>query len=226
MRYYLGYFKPVSIIAVLTLIVVFEGNSCSNALKSGGFDSSATSSSDLSSSIAPGVGSGPSVNNDIKVIPQARTASVVYSKQVLNQLTACVGVNHPSDSTVAMYQTKRGAISTYGYANTVTSPMMMAVISIAAEVCNDLVQQESGTTQKIFVGADFTSKNPPDATTIQNWAGRIGLSCWQRSPTADENTAIVNLISSNVSAGEANAMSKSALMVCTAMLSSLDSLLN
>lgn len=163
---------------------------------------------------------------DIPVIPGARTVSLAYSKQVLDQLSSCTGLAVPSDKTTAMYEQKQGAISTYGYVNTVTSPMMMAVTSIAGEICNDLIDQEISKGPRLFVGYNFTAAALPNSAQLADSVSRIALSCWQRNESDQERQAILDMINSSVGVTEAMAGRKSALMICTAMLSSLDSLLN
>ncbi len=178
-------------------------------------------------SVSPSVLTTASGNrNDIKVIPGTKTVSLVYSKQVLDQMTACLGVKTPSDQTIAMYGQKKGAISTYGTANTITSPMMMAVVSIAGEVCNDLLNQESTGPLRLFKDFNFQSTNLPDNGALRSAISRLSLSCWQRPVEAAETELLVDLAFKSVKNGEAKASRKSALLLCTSMLSSLDSLLN
>ena len=194
------------------------GNGCSKQYlsKSGSIIDAA--SSVLPASSAPG--------SDVEVLPGARTASLVYSKQVLDQLSSCAGLASPSDKTIAMYQTKQGAISTYGYVNTVTSPMMMAVTSIAGEICNDLVAQEVTNGPRLFVGYNFRDAVLPNSTQLSDSISRIALSCWQRRENESEKQVLLDMITSSVGVAEPMGGQKSALMICTAMLSSLDSLLN
>lgn len=208
-------FSFVMIVVGATLSI---GNGCSKQYLSKGVAA-------LDSASGGGVLPAGSPGSDIEVLPGARTASLVYSKQVLDQLSSCTGLAVPSDKTIAMYQQKQGAISTYGYVNTVTSPMMMAVTSIAGEVCNDLIAQE-GKESRLFVGYNFTDSILPNSAQLSDSISRIALSCWQRRENDTERSMILNMVNSSVGAAEPMAGQKSALMVCTAMLSSLDSLLN
>jgi hypothetical protein len=165
-------------------------------------------------------------NSEMPIIPGARTVSIVYSKQVVDQLTSCVGVQTPSAATMNMYSQKQGAISTYGTANTVTAPMMMAVTSIAGEICNDLINQEVASGARMFMGFDMKANVLPNSSQLEDAVTRLSLSCWQRMETSDEKLALVNLVTTSVGATEASATRKAALMLCTSMLSSLDALLN
>jgi hypothetical protein len=158
-------------------------------------------------------------------IAGVKSVSVVYQKQVLDQLTACAGVESPSDATLLMYESKKGAISTYGTASSITAPMMMAVTNIAGEICNDLVRQEKDPAKtRVFVNFALGGTNPPQGATLSDAVARMSMSCWQKLPSMAETNAIVDLIST-VPAG-AGAADKSAILLCTAVLSSLNSLLN
>lgn len=206
-----------TVIAVVGIATLSIGNGCSQQYATRAI------SSDLASAATPATSTGSS---NIDVIPGARTVSLVYSKQVLDQLSSCTGVALPSDKTTAMYEQKQGAVSMYGYVNTVTSPMMMAVTSIAGEVCNDLINQEAATGRRLFVGFDFMASALPNNAQLADSVSRMALSCWQRNETNLEREVLLDLVNSTVASNEALGGRKSALLICTAMLSSLDSLLN
>lgn len=213
--------KRMAIFAVILVVggaTLSIGNGCSQQYSNRG-------STDVGSTDNNTSGTGGN-NSDVEVIPGARTVSLVYSKQVLDQLSSCTGLAMPSDKTTATYQQKQGAISMYGYVNTVTSPMMMAVTSIAGEICNDLINQEVANGPRLFVGYNFTAASLPTPAQLGDSVSRIALSCWQRNETAEERQVLLDMINSSVGVSEATAGRKSALMICTAMLSSLDSLLN
>lgn len=216
-------YKNMSLLVLIVVIggaVLSIGNGCSQSLNS------ASSGVSANNGATDNVGSIQSENTDMPIINGAKTVSIVYSKQIVDQLSSCVGVAQPSDATLAMYEQKKGAVSTYGYANTVTSPMMMAVTSIAGEVCNDLINQEVKTGARIFSGFDMSSNNLPNVSLISDSISRMALSCWQRRETSVERELVLNMVQSSVVATENLAARKSALLVCTSMLSSLDSLLN
>lgn len=202
----------------VTGVLTYVGNGCSR---------SQSMSPVESASLAPPAGGGTtSSSSDIPIIPGARTVSLAYSKQVVDQLSACSGLALPSERTMAMYEQKKGQMSTYGAANTVTGPMMIAVASIAGEICNDLIEQELVVGARLFNGYAMASSVLPNATQLSDTISKIALSCWQRNESASERSIILNMITSSVGAGEAMAARKSALMICTSMLSSLDSLVN
>jgi hypothetical protein len=204
----------VAVISSVLLVVVLLGNGCSNNFKS---------INDTSSSSV--IGGGGADNPDIVVIPGTKTAVLVDSNRVLSHLSACVGVAVPSDQTVQMYETKKSSISSTGSANTITAPMMMAIANIAGEVCNDLIEQEIALGRRIFVDVDFTANSLPTSPVLMDSIARLSLSCWQRQPTSTEVSMLMSMLDS-VGSTEAQASRKSALMLCTAVLSSLDALLN
>lgn len=218
-------YKHMSLLVLIVIIgglVLSIGNGCSQSLNSASSGVSANNGATDNS----GSAQSDSASTDIPIINGAKTVSIAYSKQIVDQLSSCVGLAQPSDATLAMYEQKKGAVSTYGYANTVTSPMMMAVTSIAGEICNDLVNQEVKTGARIFSGFDMSSNNLPNASLISDSISRMALSCWQRRETSVERELVLNMVQASVVATENSAARKSALLVCTSMLSSLDSLLN
>lgn len=214
--------KFLSIVSVVSLvggILVFMGNGCG-----GQFQTSEGDGVNFSAdSIPADPNSGSSADEDF--VAGQKTASVIYSQQALDQLAACLGVEVPSDSTVRMYESKRGQISVYGSAETITSPMMMGVVSTAGELCKDLIDQENATGQRIFKGWDLSSNNVPATGILNESITRIALSCWERPETSTEREILLDAANS-ISNGEASASSKTALIVCTSMLASLKSLLN
>jgi hypothetical protein len=214
--------QKIKNIIILTLsttgLIVFIGNGCSKGLQSGFSDSSSFGDR------GPANISGNTT--DIEVIPGAKTVSLVYSKEVLDHLSACAGVSQPSERSIAMYEQKKGTISTYGAVDTVTAPMMMAISSIAGEVCQDVIEQEMKTSARIFVGFDMNSSNLVSNSALSDAIRRLALSCWQRPENSFEAETLTNLIQSSFTANGALAQRKTALMLCTSMLSSLDSILN
>jgi hypothetical protein len=200
----------ILIVSSLTGGLVTLGNGCSGNFKS--IESmnviDAASSDALS-------GSQPA----FPIIPGAKTVSSVYSRQVLDQIVNCAGVKRVSDKTLSMYEQKKGAVSTLGSPETTTSPMMMAVTSIAGEICNDLINQEM-TEPRIFVGINLADSRLPANADAQDAIRRLALSCWQRQETSKELQTVMDL--ANAGSNSRTSM----LLACTAMLSSLDSILN
>lgn len=205
------------------IVLTTVGNGCS---KMGGFQTTDSSSSDGSGNGGfAGGGSGSGIiENDF--IPGAKTASLVYANQVLDHMSLCAGVARPSDSTLRVFEEKRGAISTTGSVETMNPAMMMAVISVAGEVCQDLVNQESSSGLRIFQGFNLAGNTLPGDGVIRSAVSRMAISCWSRQEVSAESQRIVDMVYNSVPAGEAQAARKASLMICTSMLASLDALLN
>lgn len=202
-----------------TAMLITVGNGCS---KRDAFNSL--------SSLAPTATNTISSAQEEVIDPTVKMVSVVYAKQMLDQVTSCIGLQSPSDDTVRVYQQKSGAVSLYGDAGSVTAPMMMATTSIVAEVCNDLIKQESadsasGKGAHIFVNwalnTSGASTSLPSNSDITNAVSRMALSCWQKPATNAELSTMLDLAITG-----SPTRNMSALMLCTAMLSSLNTLLN
>ena len=174
------YFKWAAVISIAGLCAVLVGNGCQEfGAWSGKSVADGVSSSSALGGDVGGVNTPPDIGMD--VIPGAKTASMVYSNEVLTHLASCAGVATPSDATVAMYEAKKGAISVYGQANTITSPMMMAITSIAGEVCNDLINQEVKLGGRIFKNMNMSANTLPNNADLVDSVSRIALSCWGRN---------------------------------------------
>lgn len=206
----------ISLIISVGTIVAVMGNGCSGDFKANQWNEAST--------VNPDTGNSPS--SDMEIIPGTKTVSVLYANQALDQLASCAGVVKPSDATVKMYESKKGAISVYGVANTVNAAMMMSVISVAGEVCNDLIQQEITSGTRIFKDINLSDSTLAADSLLTAAAQRLALSCWSRPMDSQERQIVMDLVYQNVTANEAQASKKSALLMCTSMLSSLDSLLN
>lgn len=215
--------RIAGVVSVAGFIVVFIGNGCGQGFETHTLTTNTSAGQTTGSNLT---GSATNPENDYPVIPGAKTVSTVYSTQVLNHLTACVGVTKPSDPTVQMYEQKKGAISTSGSAGTMTAPMMMAIASIAGEVCDDLIDQEVQSGMRIFQGVNMSANTLPSSNVLGDIVVRMALSCWQRNETSSERQKIVDMVQTSVGMSEPGAARKASLMVCTAVLASLDSILN
>jgi len=200
-------------ISLIGSILVFMGNGCSGQFTPKNFKNASET----------GLNSANDADMD-DIIPGAKTASLAYANQIIDHLASCAGVQTPSDATMLVYENKKGAISVYGAANTVTSPMMMSVASVAGEICNDLIQQEISR-PRIFKNFDLTSNALPNQNDVKDAITRLALSCWQRQDTDAERNMLIDAVNS-LSTEPSLATKKSALLVCTSMLSSLDALTN
>ena len=82
----------------------------------------------------------PGGNEEIEAIPGQKTVAVVSANRALMNMINCLGTESPTEgakAAQAVWEEKKGSFSVEGKANTVTSPMLMAQASVAAEVCVD-----------------------------------------------------------------------------------------
>lgn len=212
--------RIAQVVASIAAVVVIFGNGCSE----GGFY--ALDGSNKSSLDASQIGAQCKSSTDIEVIPGTKTVSFVGANQVLGHLSNCLGLSVPSDATVAVYNDKKGSISTYGAANSITPPMMMAIASIAGEVCSDMIDQEIATGERIFKNMNLQSSSLPSNSVLGSTISNLALSCWRGNETTEERAVLLDLVNQSVVANEANAARKAALLLCTAMLSSTNALLD
>ncbi|MCB0384870.1 MAG: hypothetical protein KDD43_05710 [Bdellovibrionales bacterium] len=218
--------KLLSVIAVLSAVTAFIGHGCS--------DFSSKSSSNGSSG---GLLGGD--NQDFEIIPGERTVSTVYAKQVLDNMTSCSGIGTPSVATIQEWSDRLGTLSEYGYATTVSGPMMMGIVAIAGEICNDLLTVETPKPDMeriIFDGVDFT-RGPSSVSpaTVRLVVTRLARSCWQREDDSlpgpngelSETDIVVNAYNDIASAGGADspAQTRNAMLgLCTGMMASLSAI--
>ncbi len=202
----------------IVFVVIIFGNGCSP----GGFTGSSTKHSDVYDLSSLQCRS----SSEIQVIPGSKTVSMVGSGQLLNHLSNCIGLAVPSDTTQTVYNEKKGSISTYGTANSITPPMMMAITSIAGEICSDVIDAEIASGARIFNGINLQSNSLPADSQLNAIISNIALSCWRGNETNEERSLILDSVSGSVGVSEANAARKAALMICTTMLSSVNALLN
>lgn len=202
---------------VLVCAVVVFGNGCAE----GGFypQGSEDVVSNLSASCKD--------PNEIEVIPGAKTASLVGTTNIVHHYSACTGLETISQLTQGVYEDKKSSIGTYGAVTSITAPYLMAVHSIAGEVCNDVIDQEIASGARIFAGWNLAANTVPSDSQLADAATNLSLSCWQDYEiSAEEKSIIINSIVQSVGSGEAGASRKSAVMLCTSMLASLNALLN
>ena len=218
--------KLLSVIVGLGVATAFIGHGCS--------DFTGKSMSDGSSGGLLG-----NDNQDFEIIPGERTVSTVYAKQVLDNMTSCSGIGTPSVATVQEWSNRLGTISEYGYATTVSGPMMMGIVAIAGEICNDVLTNETprpDLERIIFDGVDFTQgPSAVSPATVRLVITRLARSCWQREDDpvpgaggeASETDIIVDAYNDIVSAGggDTPAQTRNAMLgLCTGMMASLSAI--
>jgi len=203
-------------VVMVCALVVF-GNGCAE----GGFYPQG------SEDIASTLNSSCKDPNEIEVIPGSKTASLVGTTNIVQHFAACTGLESISQLTQGVYADKKSSIGTYGAVTSITAPYLMAVHSIAGEVCNDIIDQEIAKGSRIFAGWNLASNSLPSDSQLANAAVNISLSCWQdREISEEEKSLVISSIVSSVGSSEAGASRKAAIMMCTSMLASLNALLN
>lgn len=175
-----------------------------------------------------GVGASNTANGDIIPIPNTKTASVQRASRVLDQMVSCLGTGAPSNNARNAWNTNRGTISEEGLANSMTQPMAKTLVTVASEVCEDLMDQERGLAsdqRRIFIEIDFNSGDVSRGDLVLA-SKRIARSCWGRNATDDEINLVVNDIVDSFSSSnddrndDGNATRRKAVYMCTAMASS------
>jgi hypothetical protein len=161
-------------------------------------------------------------NNTSELDPNSQTLSLVYNKQILDHMVSCSGIGVASDETLITWSEKRGAVSIDGTVLSLTSPMLMAVTTIAGDVCRDLINTEK-TTPRLFNNINWSATSLASDATLNDSIRGLALSCWQRQEADEERQVIMDALHSEFGTGTIN-NSDAFLFLCTSMLSSLDTL--
>lgn len=209
-----GLYKKMSLLGTLGLIAVVTaifGHGCGDI---GKIDGSGSQAMYMES------------DEEFDLIPGARTVGTVYAKQVLDNMLACTGLTAESPRTREEYQNRIGSLSEFGYATHVTPPMAMALVALAGEVCNDLIEIESRldwTQRNIFPSFNFAAGSVADAD-VRDASARMSLACWQRNQDSEEAQIVLDTLRTVRAANSAEAVRKTALSLCTGMLASLEAI--
>ena len=134
---------------------------------------------------------------DSTVIPGAKTTSLVYANQVLHNMLSVTRVQTPSPATLDFYEKNKINISEFGSANSLTAPMILAIMGLGTEVCNDLITQERDPShsRNIFNAVNFsTSPQDIDESTLSDVIRRMARSFWGRNETSEELSMIIDSI--------------------------------
>lgn len=170
----------------------------------------------------------PGGNEEIEAIPGQKTVAVVSANRALMNMINCLGTESPTEgakAAQAVWEEKKGSFSVEGKANTVTSPMLMAQASVAAEVCVDAIRLESAMNageRRLFPNINFNQG--PSATSEQDLIDtvrRISRSCWGRNETTEERNMIVSSARSQFTGNNSEQTQRQMLFVCGAMMSSI-----
>lgn len=196
--------------AIGFLLITVAYNNCGNFNSDGKQIVSASTATDL--------------NGDIVPLPNTKTSSVIRSSRVLDNLVSCLGTVEPSSASRQEWSRNRGTISEEGLANTISQPMVKSMVSIAAQVCNDLLQKEISTApdeRRIFPDVDLDNGGFAHNQLVLV-SRRLARSCWGRNPTDDEIRTITRDVAATFSSDEDNrtATRNKAIYLCTSMASS------
>ena len=209
-----SYINILVLIFSISLYIVFGGQGCSQ-----GFTTSTQQSS-----VSPVIQALQPNLDDEENDPNKPSFSLVYGKQVLDHYNSCLGYGAVSSRTSARWEEKKGTISENGKVKSLTAPMLVAATSIAGEVCKDLVDIEKQT-PRLMLGVNFLSQDLPTSNSIKTAIRRLSRSCWARDEDPLEAQLIEDSLYQNFgTTSEASKAEKSMLYLCTAMLSSLDTI--
>lgn len=212
--------KFLTISLASTTALMFFGQACSQFRPGMNQDGGSFSSSSVL---------GDGLPKDFSPKAETQTVSMAYSRQILDTMLSCSGIGLADDKIRAEYETRKGSLSEFGYATQISSAMLMSVTAVSGEICNKLVNKEAGTAipnRRIFNSINFSGKYQDLKTAdIEDAAKRMARSCWQREPANDELSIISQSLQTAFSSDtSATGVSKSMLVLCTGMLSSLSSI--
>ncbi len=147
-------------------------------------------------------------------------ASVVRANRALDNFVSCLGTGTPSRASVDAWRENRAALSTTGDAETIGAPVLQALNSIAAEVCNDLVELEGApeATPRIFAGVDLDAGALSERESVMQ---RIARSCWGREASSAERERLASGLDEAFAETPDPGARIEGLFLCTSMLSSL-----
>lgn len=161
-------------------------------------------------------------------LPEATTISLLYNKQILDNLVICTGIGTPSVATVDEWERRQSSFSEYGYATDVTAPMLMAIAAVSGEICNDLLAVETAlpaASRRVFNAVDFGGgPSGFGAAQTADVARRLARSCWARDEAPDELTILQEEMESakaGINMSSSAQTRNLALFLCTGMLASL-----
>lgn len=224
--------KTVSVLISGALLVSVFGFGCGMGFLPAGYYSGSSIVGELSD-----VGD----NLDLVVVSGKRTVSVTYHDQVLENMKAATGVAQVSNATLNTFQNRLGTFSEYGFASSVNAPMLLSITQLAAEVCADLLAQESQIAiadRSYYTNIDFaqTLVNFDDAKKSQ-LIRRFARSFWQRNETAEELSYLLGSLNTMLSLATDNDNNRSlrnrsfrlgyirsGLFLCSTMLSSTNAI--
>jgi len=208
-----SYINILVVIFSISLYIIVGGQGCSKGFTTSTQENSPSVIKDLQTNL-----------DDEENDPNKPSFSLVYGKQILDHYNSCLGYGAVSSRTSAMWEEKKGTISENGKVKSLTAPMLVAATSIAGEVCKDLVDTEKNA-PRLMLGINFNSQDLPSSNNIKAAIRRLARSCWARDEDPFESQIIEDsLYQTFGTTAEASKSEKSMIYLCTAMLSSLDTI--
>lgn len=162
-----------------------------------------------------------------EMVPTAATkaVTVTHSESILTAITAMTETP-PSAATTAAYTEHRSKITDTGKVESVNAPMWVAITSLSAESCRDLISKEKplvDAQRSFFKGVDFTRGPASTADAALDGAVRkLARSAWARNETAAELTMLKEAIRTDFTATAGTETDKAMLYLCTAVMSALE----
>lgn len=153
-----------------------------------------------------------------------KDVGVIKKSQVLVSFTRCLGLQDSelSAATIAAYRNNISAFSQTGTAGSVTAPMLMASITVAGEVCRDLIDVEGKRTNRIFFPGFNLANGVQGTYVFSQTVHSFATACWGRPGTQTEvDTLAQALRDSNLYSQKTRS---EALFLCTNILASADGL--
>jgi len=209
----------------LSGVVVMGFNNCA---RYGELENNTSGDSSLAST--SGLSSGDSIDSQSLGIPYA----LLSAEQTLASMLKVTNVTTASTAALTEYTSRYGSLAAGNDLNMANGPLMLGSTSLAGEVCNTLVTQETAAAaaaRNFFGSINFATgiasvDNASYALAIRGMA----RSFWGRNESANELamlTAFKQEMSDALTAANRTAAASTRSLVigtCAAMLSSLDAL--
>lgn len=200
-------------------MIILSYNNCGNSIQTAKRISFDTESGTFNS--VHGDVDAPTGNGSIKAFANTKTVSLINANRALDSLVSCLGTEKPSSKAKEEWQQNKGAISAEGDANSLTAPMLAALLKVSAEVCNDLVSIESGlpdSQRRIFAGVNFSGGPASiDNFLVGDITRRLARSCWGRNERENELDQISETVDAAFSgaANNSSETSRKLVFLCT-----------
>lgn len=159
--------------------------------------------------------------------------TLLTSHQIFSGMLNVTGqVNAVSTTMRAEYDARTAALADNDNLTNIGAPMQMSLTSLAGEVCNGLIVKESaaGATRRFFNNVDFSANLAGNSkAAFDQSVGMMSKSFWGRAPTSVESGTLDDFYADWITsyAGDgATSTRRLYLGVCSAMLSSLDAIIN